>query len=214
MKTIFRKKLTKGFTIIPNTIARDERLSGKARGIFLLILSQPDNWSLNLKWVEKNVQEGRDAVAKAMKELIACGYCRKIEYRNKGCNLRRITWQFTDSPDDGFPESGNPERGKSAATNTMVTKNLGYEEPLGSFQTVRDYPLSEEDMFEAIREVIGYSLESRAETIAVKFFIEMEKKKWKIKGQPIRDWMKVLFKRIEKTTEETIDCEDYSHVPF
>jgi hypothetical protein len=214
MRTIFRKKLKSGFTIIPNAALKDERLSFKARGILALVLTKPDDWHINLVWLGKQASEGREAIRNSIQELCEAGYCRKVIFQDARGRMSNTIWQFTDSPSDGFPSVGKPSVGKPSSTNTVVTKTVVTKEPLGSFQTVRDYPSSEEQMMEAIHEVIGYNLESRAETIAVKFFIEMEAKKWKIKGQPIRDWMKVLFKRIEKTTGEIIDCEDYSHVPF
>lgn len=204
IQTIFRKRVKSGFTIVPNEVVRDDRLSAKARGIFILILSQPDDWIVNLEWIKGQVKEGRDAIAKVMKELMACGYCRKINVRDERCNLVRTVWQFKDFRDAGFPSSGKPEAGKTDTTNTMVTNTMVTKEPLGAFQPERDFPVDEDDMMENIEREIGYTLTGQADTIARNFHSDMEKAGWTIKGTTVRDWLKVLSARIERQTGENI----------
>jgi hypothetical protein len=217
MKTITRAKLKSGFTQVPNATIRELGLSIRALGVLSFVLSFPDDWIFHVEWMATQLPDSKHVIREALRELEKKGIAKQvIEKDEKTKRVVRKYWTFTDSqePTSNFPKKAFSYVGNLNATNNVVTKNVGNEKPLGAFQPVRVYPRDENEMMAAIEEVIGYSLESRAETIAVKFFIEMEKKKWKIKGQPIRDWMKVLFKRIEKTTGEIIDCEDYSHVPF
>jgi hypothetical protein len=88
---------------------------------------------------------------------------------------------------------------------------VGNEKPLGAFQPVRVYPRDEDEMMAAIEEVLGYSLNGQAETIANLFLPEMQEAEWRPANKPIYDWMKVLFARINITTGDNLSCDEYSH---
>lgn len=215
MKTIFRKRLKNRFTMMPNSALQDERLSFKARGILALVLTKPDDWRINLVWLEKQASEGREAVRKAMKELSALGYCRKVLIQSPDTgHLIQTIWQFTDSPTDGFPSDGKPPSRKTAATNTLVTNTVVTKDSLGAFQPARAIPSSPEDMIDTIQAETENQLDGQAETIAAKFYDEMQKTAWTINRQPIRDWIKVLSSRIEKTTGENILKQSLYSIAF
>ena len=214
MKTIFRKRLKSGFTIIPNAVLKDERLSFKARGILALVLTKPDDWHINLVWLEKQASEGREAIRNAIQELCQLGYCRKVIFQDARGRMSNTIWQFTDTPNDGFPSVGKPSVGKPSSTNTMVTKTVVTKDPTGAFQPIRVYPRDEDEMMAAIEEVIGHSLTGQAETIANLFLPEMEKAEWRPGNKPIYDWMKVLFARINITTGDNLSCDELPDVPF
>lgn len=78
---IRRSKPTGNFTILPNAVLRDERLSYCARGILAELLSRPENWETNADAISerarkhrKTVGEGRRAIRAAFTELEAAGY--------------------------------------------------------------------------------------------------------------------------------------------
>lgn len=210
MKTIFRTKLKSGFTIVPNSLLRDGRLSFRARGVMAFVMSYQDDWLIHLDWLKQQGSEGREAVRATMKELVALGYCRKLIVQSPDTGrLAQTIWQFTDSPSDGFPSGGFPTDGKPssqkpAATNTMVTKTMVTKEPLGAFQPERDFPKDEDEMMETIEREIGYTLTGQADTIARNFHHDMEKAGWTIKGKTVIDWLKVLSGRIERQLGENI----------
>jgi hypothetical protein len=64
------------FTRVPNTLLRDSRLSFKARGILVMILSH-GKWDATNEWIQSQGLEGREAIRSAVKELIQHGYCRR-----------------------------------------------------------------------------------------------------------------------------------------
>ena len=207
MKTITRARQKSHFTQIPNGTARDAGLSIKALGLLTFILSYPDNWIIHLDWLVTQKKDGKHAIREAMRELEASGYAKKVTERDaKTGRVVKKYWTFCDSisPTSDFPTMEKPYVGKPAATNNVLTKNVGYEEPLGAFQPKRDFPWSEEDMMQVIEDEIGYTLTGQADTIARKFFEEMDRGNWQIKGQTVIDWLKVLSARIEKQTGENI----------
>lgn len=63
-----------GFTVLRNQVIRDSRLSYRARGVLVTILSQPDHWKTDARTLERGGAEGRDAIRAALRELEATGY--------------------------------------------------------------------------------------------------------------------------------------------
>lgn len=49
--TIHRRRKTRGFTILDNTPIRREDLTLRARGLYALLFSLPDDWQVRMTWV-------------------------------------------------------------------------------------------------------------------------------------------------------------------
>ena len=62
------------FTVIPNRILRDDHLSYRARGLLCFLLSQPADWQISSGRLCLEFGEGRDAIRRAITELISTGY--------------------------------------------------------------------------------------------------------------------------------------------
>jgi len=73
---IHRSRHTSGFTVLPNTMLQDRRLSYTARGLLADLLSRPDGWREDGRRMADTSPQGRLAVAKALRELTAFGYYR------------------------------------------------------------------------------------------------------------------------------------------
>lgn len=70
------------FTILSNEILRDNRLSFRARGILVSILSRPDNWRTSAGSLANESVEGRGAILTALKELETFGYLERTKHQN------------------------------------------------------------------------------------------------------------------------------------
>ncbi|MBV9024400.1 MAG: hypothetical protein JO362_11565 [Streptomycetaceae bacterium] len=78
---IHRSRHASGFTILPNALLQDRRLSYTARGLLADLLSRPDGWSEDGRHMADTSPQGRLAIAKALRELKAFGYYRVDKVR-------------------------------------------------------------------------------------------------------------------------------------
>ena len=130
---------TSHFTTIRNDVLRDERLSYRARGVLVSILSRPDNWRISRDRLAREGKEGRDAVNTALNELTEFGYIeRQKTQREDGTFSTELVvydqpenWESTETdafsadfqaPTTGKPTTGKPTVGKPVANRNTVKK--------------------------------------------------------------------------------------------
>ena len=128
------------FTTISNSALLDQRLSYKAKGLLVMLLSRPDGWTFRVDWLVKQSQDGREAVRSGLKELEDYGYLKRRPRRVDGGRLQGWIWFVTDEPqDDGSDLLDEPECGSTAelpdvstdAQETGATENQSYDSTEG-----------------------------------------------------------------------------------
>jgi hypothetical protein len=116
MTIIRAPRPTESFTVIRNAIIRDSRLSYRARGVLISILSRPDNWRCSSTQLAREGSEGRDAIRTALDELEAQGYLIRLTYRNtRGQMVTDL--HVRDVPNSIAPTPGKPTPGKPTTDN-------------------------------------------------------------------------------------------------
>ena len=78
---IRRAQHKKNFTTVHNEFINDTRLSARAKGVMIWLLSKPDHWIIRREHLYKCFKEGRTAVWTAFKELIEYGYIVEEEFK-------------------------------------------------------------------------------------------------------------------------------------
>lgn len=79
MSIVRIEKKEKNFSIIDNSVINDKRLSWKARGILVFLLSKPNHWETKLtNLINSSEKDGDVAVRSALKELRELGYAKLI----------------------------------------------------------------------------------------------------------------------------------------
>ena len=119
------RKPTSDFTIIPNALLRDPTVSFKAKGLYALLFSKPDDWVYIEDALLKECLDGRDSFRSGLKELGEAGWIRKEQVRDKQGNfLHTELWLETEAakPADGQTVDGFSVDGKSTPTNTDINK--------------------------------------------------------------------------------------------
>lgn len=83
--TTYRIRHSRDYFCLSRHAAQDVSISLRARGLHHLLLSFPDDWEINEKHIVKMAGiEKREAVRKAMKELMDAGYVVRSQQRNSG----------------------------------------------------------------------------------------------------------------------------------
>ena len=129
MKCILRRKVKSSFTVLPNDILQDARLSWSALGILCHLLHLPEDYSLNYNHLSKRGKSaqggrsGRAATRTAVAELRALGYINIAIERGPRGRYSKTVWTVTDdpfkSPKFDFPISVNPTAANPNAGNPI-----------------------------------------------------------------------------------------------
>jgi hypothetical protein len=71
---IIRSAHTANYFVAQNEYVRDRRLSAQARGLMTNLLTRPDNWAINIKFLCAEMRMGVVRVKKTLQELERYGY--------------------------------------------------------------------------------------------------------------------------------------------
>ena len=134
METIHKAKISAEYVVIPNALAQDNRLSFEARGALVMLLSMPDDWSVNKSWLIKQTKAGRDKVTSIIKELELCGYMSKRTTHDKLGKITGIEWHVYphDTVERITRRTVEPSYGE-----TPTTKETSLESKQGTKEYVR-----------------------------------------------------------------------------
>lgn len=95
------------YTQVPNQWVRDKRLTRKARGLLVELMSHRVGWDITIEHLVANGEEGRDAVRSAIQELESFGYLRRQRERREDGTLGSSDYEIVD-PWAGEPTSDDP----------------------------------------------------------------------------------------------------------
>lgn len=133
-QTIFladRTERDKWAQILNDTI-RDNRMSFKATGLLVYLLSLPPDWKANQQHIATCKKDGRDSVISAWNELRDLGYIQKEIIREAGQIVTTI-WKIFEiprkEPVTGFPETAKPETAFPKSVNPILRTTKGNEKP-------------------------------------------------------------------------------------
>ncbi len=112
---IIKRVKHRGFVVVDNKLARDRKISLKAKGLMLYLLSLPDNWEIRVSVLKNQLKEGRDSINNGIIELVKRGYMRKISYRKENGQFD-VEYHVTEFPED-FDQGGKPVTDKPIRSN-------------------------------------------------------------------------------------------------
>ncbi len=122
-----RVKHTRPFTIVSNSVLRDERISLKTLGLFVVMQSFPEDWEYSISGLAARCRIGRDAIRACLKELEDAGYLLKEQRHQEdgkfSCNTYVL--QAEAPPCTEKPSTVSPYTVKPLTVNpTQVNKHL------------------------------------------------------------------------------------------
>ena len=118
------KDKTRPFVIVDKGFIQDPKISAKATGILLYLLSRPDNWQIYESEITKHFKDGIRAIRTGIQELILCGYIHRQQLRNKG-QFSHYEYHVYETPTKSIPDTEMLKRdiGKQHTTNKDITKH-------------------------------------------------------------------------------------------
>lgn len=204
---IVKAKKSGRFTVIPNDILRNNSLSLKAKGLLCLLISLPDNWTVNKTQLPNFSKDGYDATCAAFSELEQLGYIKTQTIRDeKG---RFLGYQYvvheepvltteneeppirdfpvsdnpvSENPITDNPISGNPQLRNTDSKNTDIRSNILHGSNL--FRKPRIPSLSE------VQEV--FARNQATDEMAQAFFDKYSATEWYINNSPIRNFASLV----------------------
>jgi hypothetical protein len=125
--SILSKSFKCNFTQVPNEIINDKNVSLKAKGLYLYMVSKPDNWEFSLNGLTSQLKECKDSIIVIINELVKCGYLQKIKNRNDDGTQSMNDYILYETP-YFLSESTNPSRinrvGKSESENSTTSNTI------------------------------------------------------------------------------------------
>ena len=97
--------------IIDQNFARDSSLTWKARGIFVYLWSQSEEWDFNEVEVTRHAADGRDSLRAGLKELEEHGYLEREREQDKLGRVRSTRWILHENPVLENPIQDKPVQG-------------------------------------------------------------------------------------------------------
>lgn len=130
------------FTQVPNAWVRDPKLSLKAIGLLVQLMSHSPGWSVSIRSLATANSCGLDLIRSAVSELESAGYLKRQQNRAEAGRFGEVTWITTDpAPSSGLPSSGFPTSVNPTTKNTKIkeeqTKEVLVQAELG--QAFREF---------------------------------------------------------------------------
>ncbi|MDH6134197.1 hypothetical protein P3T37_003599 [Kitasatospora sp. MAA4] len=126
---VHRNAHMRNFTVLPNSLLQDRRLTYTARGLLADLLSRPDGWREDGRHMADSSPQGRGTIRKALKELTEAGYYRVEIIRMPDGTVRSEAHVY-DTPQLAIPGVPRPVSGQATTglTGACLVKNR-YQEP-------------------------------------------------------------------------------------
>ena len=126
---VFRVSKNRDFTVIANSVFKDRRLSAKAKGILVEMLSLPENWDYTLKGLTTLFSDGIDSIRQGIKELEENGYIvreRKRDARGRLGGMEYVIYETPEKAVENIVENSVPEQ--SSPANAEPTEDFPVQE--------------------------------------------------------------------------------------
>jgi hypothetical protein len=126
------KKPNTGFTQVPNDLIANPELSGKAKALFMYLLSKPEGWDFNHKRIAYEFKEGEKWVRTGLQELEEFGFLER-EKKHDGKVIYHFHFDNSQVPKKSTGQNGNQTKWQPGKIGTVSnTENLSNTEGLSN----------------------------------------------------------------------------------
>lgn len=142
------KSPTADFTSVSNAILKCHP-SLKAIGLYFYIVQKPDDWNFSIGGTARQLQDGKESIQSAIRELEEIGFLTRKQNRNEDGTLGESVWEIRAIPsknsgltDDGKAADGLTGTGCISAivnTNEVNTKRVTTNQERGEISFLPAY---------------------------------------------------------------------------
>lgn len=104
------KKHINKYARVPNGLLNDKNVSLKAKGLFALIESKPEDWDFSARGLASQAKESVDAISSGLKELEDIGFLKRERYQDKQGHWQVNYHLYDESPRQESPRLENPRQ--------------------------------------------------------------------------------------------------------
>lgn len=128
MATYRVKKESGNFVTIHKGFITDDRLSAKAKGILLYLLSRPDDWQIYTLEVVKHMNDGQKSINSGINELIKVGYVERSRKRKDNGDFNGYDYVVYEKPKNirEMPFGENAKRENAKCINAKRENAKGH----------------------------------------------------------------------------------------
>lgn len=137
---IVKRRYTKSFVTLENSLVRDRRLSLDEHGMLHYLLSLPDDWEVSRTHCAKFWNIGRDKAARIFRSLRKCGWAQVERVHGEDGAFLGVQWIITDEPGEEVSEEvldrepdaddDSPETVRENRPSDHDTENPGHGSPV------------------------------------------------------------------------------------
>lgn len=175
--TRFIVDVERGYTVVPNPLAQDPRLSVEALGALTKMLSLPPEWDFTVRGLCTICGCGKTIIQRVLREMEEAGYLTRRQLHGENGKFggnEYIVRSVSDIPLAEKPPAGKPSAGNRPQYNKQVTNKQRIQEPPFIPPTV-----------EAVR---AYCQEKGSSVDPEKFVNFYESKGWMVGRNKMRNW--------------------------
>lgn len=126
---VLRRKQNGNFTVLPNELLQDPRLSCRDRGLLVWMLSKPQDWTFSQRGIANELSfDGESSVKAGVKNLQEAGYLHIDRERRDRGRLSVAVWTVSDSPQPESQSMGSPQVDLPLVENRPYTKERNTKE--------------------------------------------------------------------------------------
>ena len=136
-ENVFRRARKASFTTVYRSVAQDKRISLKARGLFLLMQSLPEDWEYTISGLATVAGTGKDQIRSALKELSETGYLVKEQGHSDTGKFSGNVFILQDeappllgNPTTVFPTTEKPSTENPTQQKKIITKEDNNKPPI------------------------------------------------------------------------------------
>ncbi|WP_290033702.1 hypothetical protein [Ligilactobacillus cholophilus] len=109
------------YTVTSQKLAQDERLSWKARGIFLYLSSMSEGWNFYVDEIANHSPGGVKELRTGLKELEQYGYLKRIQEHSNNGSFSKYKWLLCGNPHRPAQNGDDAKIGRTSKSDDAQT---------------------------------------------------------------------------------------------